>query len=100
MRFTAKFFLIAAIAASPVMWTASAEAACVTKAATASGLTANQAKWFAMETIVQQVSWAIWPAWVASGQTPGYKFSNKKYSCSSVALGTECTASAKICPAG
>ena len=78
----------------------SAGASCVTKGAKATSYSENSAKWFVMETIVQQVSWGLWPGWVASGQLPGYKVKNKRYKCTKESTATTCIGQATICKAG
>ena len=60
-KFLATGTLILTMAAA-----SSAQAACVTKAAEATAGSESGAKWFVMETIVQQVSWGLWPGWVAT----------------------------------
>ena len=92
--------LFAAVAAMPLVWSAGAEAGCVTKAAIATAPTKAQAQWFAMETIVQQVSWGLWPGWVATGEIAGHVVKRKKYSCKADGVGTTCKATAKICTTG
>ncbi len=99
MRFMSKLFIIAALATAPAVWSASAQAACMNKAAKASSFSESQAKWFAMETIVQQVDWGIWPTWVATGKTPGYAIKKVSYDCTPGGFGTECTARARVCSA-
>ena len=60
---------------------ASANAGCVTKGAVATSSSADSAKWFAMETMVQNVSWGLWPGFLANGDVAGYKVINKRYQC-------------------
>jgi len=59
-----------------------ANAGCMTKAAVATSTSADSAKWFAMETMVQNVSWGLWPGFLANGDVAGYKVINKQYRCS------------------
>ncbi len=59
-----------------------ANAGCMTKAAVATSTSADSAKWFAMETMVQNVSWGLWPGFLANGDVAGYKVTNKQYRCS------------------
>lgn len=59
-----------------------ANAGCMTKAAVATSGSADSAKWFAMETMVQNVSWGLWPGFLANGDVAGYKVVNKQYKCS------------------
>ena len=53
---------------------------CVTKAAVATSGTADQAKWYALETTVQAVSWGLWPGYVSTSKVEGYAVSDK-YKC-------------------
>lgn len=74
--------LICAMAAAAVSFGAgAANAGCMTKGAVATSTSADSAKWFAMETMVQNVSWGLWPGFLANGQVEGYKVINKRYSC-------------------
>ncbi len=77
-----------------------ASANCVTKGAKATSYSESSAKWFVMETIVQQVSWGLWPGWVATGQLPGYKIKKEKYKCSKESSSTTCIGQATICKTG
>ena len=74
-----------------------AQAACVKKAAKATAATEKSAKWFVMETIVQQISWGLWPGWVANGKTPGYKVSGEFYKCNKSPGGVTCYGQATFC---
>jgi hypothetical protein len=58
-----------------------AYAGCVTKGAVATSTSADSAKWYALETMVQSVSWGLWPGFLANGQVEGYKVVNKQYRC-------------------
>ena len=53
---------------------------CITKSAVATAPTVDQAKWFALETTVQLVSWGLWPGYVASSKVEGYNVADK-YRC-------------------
>lgn len=59
---------------------ASAHHDCVKKAAVATSATADQAKWYALETTVQAVSWSLWPGYVSTSKVEGYKVDDK-YKC-------------------
>ncbi len=59
---------------------ANAAGACVTKAAIATAGSESQAKWYALETTVQAVSWSLWPGYVANSKVEGYHVSDK-YKC-------------------
>lgn len=86
--------LTAALAAS------SAEAACVTKGAVATSADAKSAKWFALETMVQSVSWGLWPGFVATNTVAGYAITGERYSCRPDAGGVTCQGRATFCKTG
>lgn len=70
---------------------------CVTKAANATSTTEASAKWFVMETMVQAVSWGLWPGYVANSKVEGYTVKNEKYSCKPEGAGVFCRGSASFC---
>ena len=72
-------FVFVVIAGMLAFGVADAKAQCVTKAAEATSGTAESAKWFALETMVQAVSWGLWPGFVATGQVAGYKIKSQKF---------------------
>lgn len=74
-----------------------ADAGCTKKAAEATSGSEDSAKWFVMETIVQQVSWGLWPGWVLTGDLPGYSIKNKKFRCKKGSFGVTCYGQATIC---
>jgi hypothetical protein len=76
---------------------AGAQAACVTKGAKATAGNAKDAKWFVMETIVQQISWGLWPGWVATGKTPGYRVKGERYRCKKNGGSVTCIGQATFC---
>lgn len=78
----------------------SVQAKCLKKAAIASSGDAKSAKWFALETMVQSVSWGIWPAFVANGSTPGYRITKQRYKCESGGVSVTCKGWATFCPTG
>ncbi|MEO1280624.1 MAG: hypothetical protein AAFV69_02695 [Pseudomonadota bacterium] len=84
-------------AACMAMSATAAHAGCVTKAAEATSTDEKSAKWFALETMVQSVSWGLWPAFVASGSVPGYTITKQKYKCSPASAGTKCVGTATFC---
>ena len=90
--------LVASIATSGLA--SAAQAKCLKKAAVATAGDAKAAKWFALETMVQAVSWGIWPAFVANGSTPGYRIAKQKYRCKNAGAGVTCTGQATFCPTG
>ena len=75
----------------------SAFAACVDKSAQATSPTQASAKWFAMETMVQAVSWGLWPGWVATGQVAGYSVKKERYKCKADTGGYTCIGWATFC---
>lgn len=77
---------------------AGAQAKCLKKAAVATSSDEKSAKWFALETMVQAVSWGIWPAFVANGSTPGYRIASQKYRCNKAGAGVTCRGQATFCP--
>lgn len=72
-------------------------AECVTKGAKATAGSESSAKWFVMETIVQQVSWGLWPGWVATGEVSGHTVKNERYKCESKGGSVTCIGQATIC---
>ena len=74
-----------------------AEAACTTKGAVATAGTAESAKWYALETMVQSVSWGLWPSYVANGSVPGYKITSQTYKCANEGGGVTCHGRATFC---
>lgn len=79
--------------AAPTM----AQAGCVKKAAEATASTKSSAKWFVMETIVQQVGWEYWPGWLANGKIAGHRVKRKHYKCKKGGWGYTCYGQATIC---
>lgn len=95
-----KLILPTVLALATFAIAAPASAECVTKAAQATSSTEDSAKWFALETMVQGVSWGLWPAFVATGDVPGYKITKQNYKCSPGGVGVTCRGSATFCKAG
>lgn len=75
-----------------------AQAACLNKGAEATSYDAESAKWFALETMVQSVSWGIWPAFVANGSTPGWTITKQSYQCKPSGASVYCKGTATFCP--
>ncbi len=94
----AALILVACAAATGIVSTVHAK--CLKKAAVATAGDAKSAKWFVLETMVQSVSWGIWPAFVANGSTPGYRIAKQRYRCKSAGAGVRCTGQATFCPTG
>jgi hypothetical protein len=74
-----------------------AAAECVTKGAVATSDSAKSAKWFALETMVQAVSWGLWPGFLANGKVEGYNITNERYSCKADGGGQTCRGQATFC---
>ena len=74
----------------------SAMAECVTKAAVATSGTEDQAKWYALETTVQGVSWGLWPGYVQTSKVEGYTV-HDKYKCGKDSGGVTCHVVATFC---
>lgn len=70
-----------ALAATMTLTATTASAGCVSKGAVATSGSAESAKWFAMETMVQSVSWGLWPGFLANGKVEGYSVTNERYRC-------------------
>jgi hypothetical protein len=76
-----KLISLAATALVLALGVSSANAGeCVKKAAVATSATEQQAKWFALETTVQAVSWNLWPGYVATSKVEGYNVKDS-YKC-------------------
>jgi hypothetical protein len=78
---TFRIAMIAAVSMVALGATGASAAECTTKAAKATAGSDKDAKWFAMETMVQAVSWGLWPGFLANGKVEGYKVSGEKYKC-------------------
>jgi hypothetical protein len=77
-----------------------AEAGCVTKAAKATAGSAESAKWYVMETMVQAVSWGLWPGWLSTGKVDGHSVRNERYSCKPDGGQVTCRGRADFCTTG
>lgn len=97
MRSVLKFAV--AVGAATLVLAGAASAECVRKGAVATSGDESSAKWFALETMVQSVSWGLWPSFVANGSTPGYKISNEKYKCTTSGALVTCEGAATFCKA-
>ena len=73
----------AALAAALTLSATTAVAGCVNKGAVATAGSADSAKWYALETMVQSVSWGLWPGFLSNGKVAGHVVKNEKYKCSS-----------------
>lgn len=88
---------MAAVAAFGVT---NANAGCVNKGAVATSDSTTNAKWYAMETMVQAVSWSLWPGWLSTGKVAGYSVSNERYKCAPEGGMVTCHGRATFCTAG
>lgn len=93
-------FAAAAVALSLGCLTTGAEAGCVTKAARATAASTESAKWYVMETMVQSVSWGLWPGWLSNGKVAGHKVRNERYSCKPDGGQVTCRGRADFCTTG
>lgn len=93
----AKILTCAVAAAVVSLGAGAANASCMTKGAVATSTSTDSAKWFAMETMVQNVSWGLWPGFLANGQVEGYKVINKRYRCSPSGSMVTCHGRATFC---
>ncbi len=72
-------------------------AECVTKGAVATSGTEESAKWFVMETMVQAVSWGLWPGFLANGKVEGYNVTKERYNCKPEGGTVTCRGQATFC---
>ena len=84
-------------AAASSMGATAATAGCVTKGAVATSGSAESAKWFALETMVQAVSWGLWPGFVATNKVEGYNIKNEHYKCNPEGGQVTCHGRATFC---
>lgn len=74
-----------------------AMANCVDKGAVATAGSAESAKWFALETMVQAVSWGLWPGFLANNKVEGYTIKNERYRCNPDGGQVTCRGRATFC---
>lgn len=90
--------LVAACAMAVALGAPVAQAAdCVKKGAIATAGSADSAKWYALETMVQSVSWGLWPGFLANGKVEGYNVVDEKYSCKPDGGQVTCRGTATFC---
>lgn len=92
-------FFVAAVILAATALASGASAQCVTKGAKATSGSESSAKWFVMETMVQDVSWGLWPGWLSTGKVEGYKVSGERYKCQPASGGVFCEGRATFCKA-
>ena len=85
------------LVASVGLGATAAAAECVTKGAVATSDSAKSAQWFALETMVQAVSWGLWPGFLANGKVEGYNVTNEHYNCKPDGGGVTCRGAATFC---
>ncbi len=90
-------FVLPVIAAGVMFSAAAAEAGCVTKGAVATSSSADSAKWYALETMVQAVSWGLWPGFLSNGKVEGYNVVNERYNCTPDGGSVTCRGQATFC---
>ena len=93
---TSSLAVMTAIAVALLCATSASAKDCVTKSAVATSGTADQAKWFALETTVQAVSWGLWPGFVSTNKVEGYNVSDR-YSCKPDGGQVTCHVTATFC---
>lgn len=99
---------IAGIAiASALAFAGTAEAQCVTKGARATAGSADSAKWYVMETMVQSVSWGLWPGFLSANpshtsnyKVAGYRITGERYQCQPAGGQVTCRGRATFCKTG
>lgn len=89
-----------ALCAGMVMGASGASAGCVTKGAIATAGSEKDAKWYVMETMVQAVSWSLWPGWLQNGKVAGHSVSGERYSCKGDGGQVTCRGRATFCTKG
>lgn len=96
-----KLFRIAALAAAAsFVFASAASAGCVHKGAKATAGSEKDAKWYVMETMVQAVSWGLWPGWLQTGKVAGYSVSGERYVCKPDGGQVTCRGRATFCTKG
>jgi hypothetical protein len=88
--------LLAATVMTITLGASVAQADCVKKGAIATAGTEEWAKWYALETTVQAVSWGLWPGFLQNGKVAGYSVSDK-YSCKPDGGQVTCRAAVTFC---
>lgn len=88
------------LAAFMAFGAAGASAGCVSKGAVATAGSEKDAKWYALETMVQAVSWGLWPGFLQNGKVEGYNVTNEHYKCSPESGQVTCHGRASFCTKG
>ena len=95
-----KLIIAASVTGAFFLAAGAAQAQCVTKGAKATAGSADSAKWYVMETMVQAVSWGLWPGWLSNGKVAGYSVKNEKYDCKPDGGQVTCRGRASFCKTG
>jgi hypothetical protein len=97
-------FLAAGAAGALFMGAGAAQAQCVTKGANATAGSADSAKWYVMETMVQSVSWGLWPGFLSANpqhtsryKVEGYRITSERYQCQPAGGQVTCRGRATFC---
>jgi hypothetical protein len=90
-------FAVLSMALAVTLSVTPVSAQCVTKGAVATAESEKSAKWYALETMVQSVSWGLWPGFLANGKVEGYQIKGERYSCTSEGAGSTCRGRATFC---
>jgi hypothetical protein len=85
------------LAAALSLGATAANAGCVSKGAVATAGSADSAKWYVLETMVQSVSWGLWPGFLSNGKVEGYNVKNERYKCSPDGGQVTCHGRATFC---
>ena len=85
------------LAATMTVAVPSANAGCVSKGAVATADGEKNTKWYVLETMVQSVSWGLWPGFLSNGKVEGYTVKNEHYKCQPEGAMTTCHGSATFC---
>ena len=88
------------LAAACAFSATAANAGCVSKGAVATAGSDKDAKWYAMETMVQAVSWSLWPGFLQNGKVEGYNVANEHYKCAPDGGQVTCHGRATFCTTG
>ena len=97
-RSTLKAACLAAAIAICASQSVDAATRCAIKTASGTGPTEDVAKFQVYEGLLASVDGGLWPAWLATGTTPGYRVNKPVYTCrKGMGLGVSCRGRATIC---
>lgn len=92
-----RHFLLPVAAALVALSASAVSAECLKKGAVATAESEKSAKWYALETMVQSVSWGLWPSFLSNGTVPGYKIVGEAYKCKPEGSMVTCRGQASFC---